>query len=104
VAVVQIKAGGEGISLVEARYCVFYSTGFGLGAIMQARKRVHRPGQNRKVTYYHLLAAGTIDQKIRRATEKQEDLVRSLVDRRTIEDLTHDYESNSFKNYPAKLP
>lgn len=82
VLVVQIKAGGEGIDLTRARYCVFYSTGFSLGAVLQARKRVHRPGQSRKVTYYHLVAKNTIDEKIAKALEKREDLVKTIVERR----------------------
>ena len=75
-----VQAGSLGIDLTQARYAVYYSTGFSLGEYMQSRARVHRPGQTRKVVYYHLCAEGTVDIKIMRALEKREDLVRHIVD------------------------
>jgi SNF2 family DNA or RNA helicase len=53
---VQIQSGGVGVDLSRARYCVYYSLGFSLGDYEQSRARVHRPGQERNVIYYHLLA------------------------------------------------
>ena len=80
VLMAQVQAGSLGIDLTQARYAVYYSTGFSLGEYMQSRARVHRPGQLRKVVYYHLCAEGTVDIKIMRALEKREDLVRHIVD------------------------
>ena len=44
VIAVQIQAGGVGIDLTRASYCVYYSVGFSLGDYEQSLARVHRPG------------------------------------------------------------
>jgi len=79
--VVQIQSGGLGISLVRARYCIYYSLGFSLGDYEQSRARVHRPGQEREVVYIHLLMKDTIDEKVYGALKKKRDVVRSILDR-----------------------
>ena len=79
--VVQIQSGGLGISLVRARYCIYYSLGFSLGDYEQSRARVHRPGQEREVVYIHLLMKNTIDEKVYGALKKKKDVVRSILDR-----------------------
>lgn len=76
---VQIQSGGVGIDLTRARYCVFFSLGFSLGEYLQARKRIHRPGQQRACTYFHLIATQTVDQEIYRALQKREDVVESIL-------------------------
>lgn len=76
---VQIQAGGLGIDLTRARICIFASTGFNLGDYLQARKRVHRPGQTKTVNYYHLVARQTIDPEIVRAIAKRENLIESTI-------------------------
>lgn len=76
----QIRSGSLGIDLTRARYCVFFSIGYSLGDYMQARARVHRPGQTRPVTYYHLAARKTIDEKILQGLEKRAELVQFIVD------------------------
>lgn len=62
--VAQIQAGGEGIDLTRARYCIYFSVGFSLGQYLQSLARTHRPGQTRKVFYYHLIAKNTVDVKV----------------------------------------
>ncbi len=82
--VVQIQSGGLGISLVRARYCIYYSLGFSLGEYEQSRARVHRPGQDKEVVYIHLLMKDTIDEKVYGALKKKKDVVRSILDREVI--------------------
>ena len=72
---VQIQAGGVGISLVRARYCIYYSLGFSLGDYLQSRARVHRPGQERPVSYIHLVAQKTIDERVYMALSKRKQVV-----------------------------
>lgn len=79
VLAVQVQSGGVGINLVRARYCVFYSLGFSLGEYLQARKRTHRPGQKHTVTYYHLIAKGTVDEQVYQALEARQDVVESVL-------------------------
>jgi SNF2 family DNA or RNA helicase len=62
-----IASGSEAIDLTHARYCVYYDVPFALAQYEQSLARVHRPGQTRSVTYYHLIARGTIDEYVRAA-------------------------------------
>lgn len=77
----QIKAGGVGIDLTRARYAVFYSLAFELADYLQARKRVHRPGQRQRTTYIHLLAENTIDRAVYGALRRRENAVNAVLDR-----------------------
>jgi SNF2 family DNA or RNA helicase len=78
VIAVQIQAGGLGISLVAARYCVFYSLSYSLAEYDQARARVLRPGQGRSVVYLHLVAQGTVDQAVYQALATRRDVVATV--------------------------
>ncbi len=77
---VQIAAGGVGIDLSRASTAVFSSTGFNLGEYLQARARLHRPGQRQQVTFLHLLAEGTIDWRVYRALQRREEVVTALLE------------------------
>lgn len=83
VIAVQIQAGGVGIDLTKARYCVYYSLGFSLTDYQQSRARVHRPGQKRSVIYYHLIVPGTVDRVVYTALRDKRKVVDAV-----IEDLT----------------
>jgi len=79
VLAVQIASGAEGIDLTRARYAVYLSTGFNLGSYLQSEKRVHRPGQTRPVTYYHLVAKDTIDEKVYHALRERRNAVDAIL-------------------------
>ncbi len=72
---VQIQAGGVGVDLTRACYCIDYSMGFSLGDYLQHLARVHRPGQTRPVWFYHLIARGTVDEAVYTALAKRYDVV-----------------------------
>ena len=76
---VQIQSGGTGIDLTRAAYCVYMSTGFSLGDFEQSLARTHRPGQDRTVHYYHMIAKGTYDENISRALKARKSLVESVL-------------------------
>ena len=42
-------------------------------------KRMHRPGQERHVAYYHLVAEGTVDEKVYAALQDRRDVVASVI-------------------------
>jgi SNF2 family DNA or RNA helicase len=87
---VQIQAGGSGIDLSRARYCVYYSATYSLGDYLQSLKRVHRPGQTRPVTYYHLVGQGVIDQDIYDALQNHANVVDRIIDRiKEIRPIAH---------------
>lgn len=77
---VQIQAGGSGISLTRAAYCIYLSTGYSLGDYLQSEARCHRPGQDRPVTYVHIETEGTIDQKVSSALRERRDVMESLLE------------------------
>lgn len=78
---VQIQAGGVGVDLTRARYVVYYSLGFSLGDYEQSLARSHRPGQERTVTYIHLLAEGTVDERVYTALKNRKEVVQDILER-----------------------
>jgi len=79
VLAVQIDSGSEGVDLTRARYSIFYSIGWRLDKYEQAKKRTHRPGQEKPVTHIHLIARSTVDVKVMRALEKRADVIDSIL-------------------------
>lgn len=77
---IQIQSGSEGIDLTRAMYSVYYSVGHSLGQFQQSLKRVHRPGQTRPVTYYHLIAEGTVDRRIYNSFMQKREIVEGILD------------------------
>lgn len=77
--VVQIQAGGVGVDLTRTAYVVYYSLGFSLGDYEQSLARPHRPGQTRRVIYYHLIASGTVDEKVYAALSARKGVVESIL-------------------------
>lgn len=76
---VQIQAGGLGVDLTRARYAVYYSLGFSLGEYQQSVARLHRFGQTRPVFLYHLIATGTVDERVYKALAERQQVVESIV-------------------------
>ena len=56
-----------------------FSLGFSLGSYEQSLARIHRPGQTRPVEYIHLLAQGTVDEKVMAALAHRADVVNSVL-------------------------
>lgn len=80
VIAIQIKAGGESIDLTKSHYCVYYSTGFDLGAYEQSLPRLHSSKQKHNVTYIHLIARKTIDEKVYWAMKKGQKIIDSVLE------------------------
>lgn len=87
VIAVHYNSGSEAISLVEAKYCVYYSHTFSYGKYLQSLKRIHRPGQNRPVTYYHIISKvsglRTVDDKIQEALKQKKGLKEYIMNTET---------------------
>jgi SNF2 family DNA or RNA helicase len=83
VIVVQQQAGGAGVDLTRASYCVFYSLSHSLGDFEQAVGRLHRPGQTKCCRYYHVVAKSTIDEAIYQALRDKADVAESVFSRLT---------------------
>lgn len=76
----QIQSGGVGIDLTRAAYCYYYSLGFSLGDYEQSLARLRRPGQTRCVRYYHLVATGTVDERVYAALRERRDVIDAVLD------------------------
>ncbi len=85
IAGVQIQAGGVGIDLSKSRYGIYYSVGYSLGDYEQSLARIHRPGQTRPVVYYHLVAAGTIDEVVYSNLKSKKDVISSIIETKKLE-------------------
>ena len=76
---VQYSSGSESIDLTRARYCIYYSLPRRLALYEQSKKRIHRPGQNRPVYYYHMIAkmnkGKTIDEKMLESLKSKKRIV-----------------------------
>ncbi len=77
---VQLQAGGVGISLVRARYCIYFALDYSLGVFEQSLCRVHRPGQKQTVHFWFIIAKGTVDEKVVEALQKRKDVVKYVLD------------------------
>ena len=89
VLAVQIHAGGVGIDLTRANYAVYYSHPWSLGDFLQSKARLHRHGQVFSVTFVHLLAQGSIDERMYSALAAKKDVIDSV-----LEGYTHKENDN----------
>jgi SNF2 family DNA or RNA helicase len=61
---ISLKAGGFGLNLTEADYCILLDPWWNPATEAQAVDRVHRIGQTRAVMVYRLVAKDTIEEKV----------------------------------------
>ncbi len=76
----QIATAGLGITLTAASTLIFFSLDYSMSNYEQTRARIHRVGQHQPCTYIHLVARGTVDEKVLKALRDKASLARMLVD------------------------
>jgi hypothetical protein len=64
VFLISLKAGGTGLTLTEADYCIVLDPWWNPASENQAVDRAHRIGQGRPVVVYRLVARDTIEEKV----------------------------------------
>lgn len=64
VVLASLTAVSEGINLQAANNVVFYDPWWTSSRVEQGKDRVHRIGQTRDVRVYHLLASGTVEERV----------------------------------------
>lgn len=77
---ISLKAGGTGLNLTAADYVIHLDPWWNPAVEDQASDRAHRIGQQRPVTVYRLVAAGTIEEKIVALHSQKRELADSLLD------------------------
>ncbi len=80
VAGVMTSSGGVGVDLTRARYAAYYSVGFSLTEYEQSRARLHRPGQTKPQTFYHLIANNTVDARVYKALRERKDVIEAVLE------------------------
>jgi len=76
----QVQAGSVGVDLTKARYAILWSLNYSLGDYEQLLARIHRPGQTRPCTYYHLIAKDTADEWIYDALQSKKEGLKAVLE------------------------
>ena len=79
VFLISLKAGGVGLNLAMADYCVLADPWWNPATEAQAIDRAHRIGQTRPVMVYRLVSRGTIEEKVMALQETKRDLVAGVL-------------------------
>ncbi|MFC4520753.1 DEAD/DEAH box helicase [Cupriavidus pinatubonensis] len=80
VFLISLKAGGFGLNLTAADYVIIADPWWNPAAEDQAMGRAHRIGQQRPVTVYRLITAGTIEERIVELHKDKRALADGLLD------------------------
>jgi len=78
--IAQIQTAGLGITLTAADIEIYYSLSYSFADYDQARARIHRIGQVNKCTYMHLIAKGTIDEKVLKVLKNKKSVADEVID------------------------
>lgn len=80
VFLISLKAGGFGLNLTEADYCILLDPWWNPAVEAQAVDRAHRIGQTKQVFVYRLIAKDTIEEKVMALKAKKSKLFTSMLD------------------------
>lgn len=90
-ALIQIATGAEGMTLHAANVAIFYSPAFSYIGYSQAKDRINRIGQLRKMTILFLIMEKTVDERVVSVLECNRQLTDDIFEKRrnyTIGDKT----------------
>jgi superfamily II DNA or RNA helicase len=80
VFLISLKAGGFGLNLTEADYCIILDPWWNPATEAQAVDRTHRIGQTKKVMVYRLVAKDTLEEKVMALKAKKAALFSNIMD------------------------
>ena len=75
---IQYQAGAMGLNLQKACRMVFFTLPLSSELYEQAKKRIHRIGQDRPCFYYQLICTGSIEEKILKTLNRRQDYTEEL--------------------------
>jgi len=85
VFLISLKAGGFGLNLTEADYCIILDPWWNPATEAQAVDRTHRIGQTKNVMVYRLVANDTIEEKVMALKARKQALFANVVDSGSFE-------------------
>jgi superfamily II DNA or RNA helicase len=80
VFLISLKAGGFGLNLTEADYCIILDPWWNPATEAQAVDRTHRIGQTKKVMVYRLVAKDTLEEKVMALKARKAALFANVMD------------------------
>lgn len=75
---IQYQAGAMGLNLQKASRMIFFTLPLSSELYEQAKKRIHRIGQNKPCFYYQLICKGSIEEKILKTLDMRQDFTEEL--------------------------
>ncbi|MGH7204065.1 MAG: SNF2-related protein [Candidatus Levyibacteriota bacterium] len=78
---ISLKAGGFGLNLTAADYCILLDPWWNPAVEQQAVDRTHRIGQTKPVFVYKFIAKDTIEEKVLALQEKKRKLFQNVLDK-----------------------
>ncbi|RMA93210.1 DEAD/DEAH box helicase [Hydrogenothermus marinus] len=75
-----VGSAGEGLTLTEASYAIFFDMHWNPAKMWQAEDRIHRIGQKNKVIIHTLITKDTIEENILKKVEEKKKLINNVVD------------------------
>jgi SNF2 family DNA or RNA helicase len=78
VTLVQYQSGSMGLNLQEANKMIFYSLPLSSEHFEQAKKRIHRIGQEKTCFYYILICRNSVEEQILQTLEERKDFTDEL--------------------------
>lgn len=77
---ISLKAGGSGLTLTAADYCIVLDPWWNPAVEAQAVDRTHRIGQKKKVFVYKMIVKNSIEEKVLKLQEKKKKLFDSVLE------------------------
>lgn len=81
---ISLKAGGFGLNLTAANYCILLDPWWNPAVEKQAVDRTHRIGQTKPVFVYKFITKNTIEEKVLKLQEKKEKLFQNVMEDENI--------------------
>ena len=78
ITLVQYQSGAMGLNLQKASRMIFFTLPLSSELYEQAKKRIHRIGQNNHCFYYQLICKGTVEERILKTLDMRQDFTEEL--------------------------
>ncbi|HCB69844.1 MAG TPA: ATP-dependent helicase [Persephonella sp.] len=75
-----ITSAGEGLTLTESSYAIFFDLHWNPAKIWQAEDRIHRIGQKNKINIYNFVMRNTVEERILQKLEEKRAMIQNVID------------------------